>query len=36
MTRPARYFLLWFTKAAAARDQAGRFQVEISDIELLN
>ncbi len=34
-TRPARYFLLWFTKAAAASDQPGRFQVEISDIQLL-
>lgn len=32
---PARYFLLWFTKAAEARDQVGRYQVEISDIELL-
>jgi serine/threonine protein kinase len=32
---PARYFLLWFTKASEARDQAGRYQVEISDIELL-
>ncbi len=31
---PSRYFLLWFNKAAEARDQAGRYQVEISDIEL--
>jgi hypothetical protein len=33
--RPATYFLLWFTKASEARDQAGRYQVEISDIRLL-
>jgi eukaryotic-like serine/threonine-protein kinase len=33
---PSRYFLLWFTKASEARDQPGRYQVEISDIELLN
>ena len=32
---PARYFLIWFNKASEARDQAGRYQVEISDIELL-
>jgi eukaryotic-like serine/threonine-protein kinase len=36
LSSPARYFLLWFTKAAPARDQAGRFQVEITDIELLD
>jgi eukaryotic-like serine/threonine-protein kinase len=35
VARPGRYFLLWFTKAASASDQAGRFQVEISDIALL-
>ena len=33
---PAKYFLIWFTKAAPARDQAGRYQVEISDVKLLN
>jgi hypothetical protein len=33
---PARYFLIWFNKAAPARDQEGRFQVEISDVKLLN
>jgi serine/threonine-protein kinase len=33
---PSRYFLLWFTKASEARDQAGRYQVEISDIKLLD
>jgi len=32
---PAKYFLLWFNKASEARDQPGRYQVEISDIELL-
>jgi len=33
--QPSRYFLLWFNKASEARDQAGRYQVEISDVELL-
>ncbi len=33
---PARYFLIWFNKAAPARDQEGRYQVEISDVKLLN
>jgi hypothetical protein len=33
--RPSTYFLLWFTKASPARDQEGRYQVEISDIKLL-
>jgi eukaryotic-like serine/threonine-protein kinase len=33
--KPSRYFLLWFNKASEARDQAGRYQVEISDISLL-
>ncbi len=32
----ASYFLIWFNKAAAARDQEGRYQVEISDVKLLN
>ena len=31
----SRYYLLWFNKASEARDQAGRYQVEISNIELL-
>jgi eukaryotic-like serine/threonine-protein kinase len=35
VTTPSRYFLLWFNKASEARDQAGRYQVEISNIELL-
>jgi serine/threonine-protein kinase len=30
----AKYFLLWFTKAAPALDQDGRYQVEISDVKL--
>jgi tRNA A-37 threonylcarbamoyl transferase component Bud32 len=34
--QPSRYFLLWINKASEARDQAGRFQVEISDIGLLD
>jgi eukaryotic-like serine/threonine-protein kinase len=34
-TTAARYFLIWFNKAAPARDQAGRYQVEISDVKLL-
>jgi hypothetical protein len=33
--QPSTYFLLWFTKSSEARDQAGRYQIEISDIELL-
>ena len=33
---PAKYFLIWFTKAAPARDQAGRYQVEISDVKLID
>jgi len=33
---PSRYFLLWINKASEARDQAGRYQVEISDIRLLD
>jgi hypothetical protein len=32
---PSTYFLLWFNKASEARDQPGRYQVEVSDIELL-
>ncbi len=35
VTEPSTYFLLWFTKASEARDQPGRYQIEISDIELL-
>jgi eukaryotic-like serine/threonine-protein kinase len=32
---PASYFLIWFTKAASARDQDGRFQVEVADVKLI-
>jgi serine/threonine-protein kinase len=32
---PARYFLIWFNKAAPASDQEGRFQVEVSDVKLI-
>jgi serine/threonine protein kinase len=32
----AKYFLIWFNKAAPARDQEGRYQVEISNVKLLN
>jgi eukaryotic-like serine/threonine-protein kinase len=35
VTQPSTYFLLWFTKASEARDQEGRYQIEISDIKLL-
>jgi hypothetical protein len=35
VTQPSRYFLLWFNKLSEARDQEGRFQVEVSNIELL-
>jgi eukaryotic-like serine/threonine-protein kinase len=35
VTEPSRYFLLWFNKASEARDQPGRYQVEISNIQLL-
>jgi serine/threonine-protein kinase len=33
--KPAKYFLLWFNKLSESPDQEGRFQVEVSDIELL-
>ena len=32
---PAKYFLIWFNKAATARDQEGRYQIEISDVKLV-
>jgi len=35
VTEPSTYFLLWFTRASDARDQPGRYQIEISDIKLL-
>jgi len=33
---PAKYFLVWFNKAAPARDQEGRYQIEISDVKLVD
>jgi eukaryotic-like serine/threonine-protein kinase len=36
VSTPAKYFLLWFTKAAPARDQEGRYQIEISDVKLVD
>jgi tRNA A-37 threonylcarbamoyl transferase component Bud32 len=33
---PAKYFLIWFNKASPARDQADRYQVEISDVKLVD
>ncbi len=35
LTSPAKYFLIWFNKASPARDQEGRYQVEISDVKLV-
>ena len=34
VSEPAQYFLIWFNKASEARDQPGRYQVEVSDIDL--
>jgi serine/threonine-protein kinase len=34
--QPSTYFLLWFRQASEARDQPGRYQIEISDIKLLD
>jgi tRNA A-37 threonylcarbamoyl transferase component Bud32 len=36
VSQPSTYFLLWFTKASGARDQEGRYQIEVSDIKLLD
>jgi eukaryotic-like serine/threonine-protein kinase len=33
---PAKYFLLWFTTAAPSQEQEGRYQVEISDVKLID
>ncbi len=32
----AKYFLLWFTKAAPSRDQDGRYRLEIDDVKLID
>ena len=36
LASPAKYFLIWFNKASPARDQEGRYQVEISDVKLID
>jgi tRNA A-37 threonylcarbamoyl transferase component Bud32 len=33
---PSKYFLIWFTKAAPSRDQAGRYRLEVDDVKLLS
>jgi eukaryotic-like serine/threonine-protein kinase len=33
---PAKYFLIWFNRASPARDQEGRYQIEISDVKLID
>ncbi len=33
---PAKYFLIWFTKAAPSRDQSGRYRLEIDDVKLID
>ncbi|HEU4392761.1 MAG TPA: protein kinase [Solirubrobacterales bacterium] len=35
VSTPAKYFLLWFTKAAPSRDQDGRYRLEIDDVKLI-
>jgi serine/threonine-protein kinase len=35
LAAPAKYFLIWFNKAAPARDQEGRYEVEVSDVKLI-
>ncbi len=34
LSSPAKYFLIWFIRAAPSRDQEGRYRVEISDVKL--
>ncbi|HWO47482.1 MAG TPA: protein kinase, partial [Solirubrobacterales bacterium] len=36
LASPAKYFLIWFNRAAPARDQESRYQVEISDVKLID
>lgn len=36
LASPAKYFLIWFTRAAPSQEQEGRYQVEISDVKLLD
>ena len=33
---PAKYFLIWFTKAAPSLDQGGRYRLEIDDVKLID
>jgi serine/threonine-protein kinase len=33
---PAKYFLIWFTKAAPSQDQDNRYRIEISDVKLID
>jgi len=33
--QPSKYFLIWFNRAAPSRDQEGRYQLEISDVKLI-
>ncbi|HZO06342.1 MAG TPA: protein kinase [Solirubrobacterales bacterium] len=35
VTAPAKNFLIWFNRAAPSRDQDGRYQLEISDVKLI-
>ena len=35
VTSPAKYFLLWFTRAAPSREQTGRYRLEVDDIKLI-
>jgi serine/threonine-protein kinase len=32
--QPAQYYLLWFTKPSPAKDEPGRYQIEVSDLTL--
>jgi eukaryotic-like serine/threonine-protein kinase len=36
LSAPAKYFLIWFTKAAPSQDQEGRYRIEISDVKLVS
>jgi eukaryotic-like serine/threonine-protein kinase len=35
VAQPSKYFLIWFTRAAPSRDQDGRYQLEITDVKLI-
>jgi serine/threonine-protein kinase len=36
VSAPSKYFLIWFNRAAPSRDQPGRYQLEISDVKLID